>query len=75
MAVLVHFASCCVVPIIMYSVLDLFILSFMPCIQLLMDSMETTVKLMIIGVGMPQFHMLINDRENRARVLCELNRT
>ena len=35
---------------------------------------ETTVYLMVISVGMPQFSVLINDIENGARVLREFNR-
>ena len=85
--VLVHFASCCGVPIRMYSVLESFIFSFMLCIQLLISLMHrsiftilrirvrTTVYLMVTNVGMPRFPVLINDIENGARVLREFNRT
>jgi len=40
---LVHFASCCGVPINMYSVLELLIFSFMSCIQVMMSLMHRSM--------------------------------
>ena len=79
---------CCGVPIKIYSVLELFNFSFMPCIQVLMSLMHRSMdsrllsieswwnprKLMVIDIGMSQ--MQIRDRETvLTRVLCEFHRT